>query len=360
VWGVATPGGRDHERRARATFAAITASRLFSERRKLYGKRRFVFWRSYEALWPFADAWSACCALASLPDQEDVRDFLPSLFGGLAAYHQDLATAVTGSGPVGFQCVVVPPLGQGGDVYYDDNAWLALALVRHHRLHQDDTSISLAKRLFDFVVSGWSTDASWSHPGGIRWKVPTSNVSRNACSNGSVVELGVLLHRLTGNTAALDWSVRIYDWVRSALLGSDELYADQIAPDGTLNPTVWTYNQGTMIGAGVLLAQTTGHDHYLTQAEATAAASLERFDAAALVNTNCSAFNAVFFRNLFLLGRVAPCPEYRTLAAAYADEMWNQHRDHHTELFRGGTSLLNDSAPMIEIYALLAGADPQP
>ena len=355
-----TASGGDGEGRASAVFEAITDSRLYSPRRRLYGSRRLVFWRSYEALWPFADAWSACCTQASLPDQERVLGILPSLFQGLTAYHRDHAAALTGSGPVGFESVVVPPLGGGGDVYYDDNSWLGLALVRHHEMCQDDLSLTLAKRLFNFVISGWSNDHSWSHPGGIRWKVPSSNVSRNTCSNAPGAELGALIHRVTGDRTCLDWSVRIYDWVRSTLLGSDELYMDQIAPDGTLERTIWTYNQGTMIGAGVLLAQATGDRSYLAQAQATAAASLQRFDVTELVKPNGPAFNAVFFRNVFLLARVAPNPGYRALAATYADEMWNEHRDVRTGLFEAGASLLNSSAPMLEIYALLAGADPHP
>jgi predicted alpha-1,6-mannanase (GH76 family) len=178
---------------------------------------------------------------------------------------------------VGFECSVVPPLGGGGDVFFDDNTWLALALICHYDIRQDDSPLSLAGRLFEFVTSGWSSEDSWSHPGGIRWKQPLSNTSRNTCSNGPVVELGALLYERTGDAGPLEWSIRIYDWVRSTLLGPDELYVDQIAPDGTLLNDIWSYNQGTMIGAGVLLHRVTGESGYLTHATATASASVSRF-----------------------------------------------------------------------------------
>jgi hypothetical protein len=77
-----------------------------------------------------------------------------------------------------------------------------------------------------------------------------------------------------------------------------------------------------------------------------------------LVAKNGPAFNAVYFRNLLLLDRLAPDPRYRQTALAYADEMWTTRRDSRTGLFTGDMSPLNESAPMVEIYALLAGAEP--
>jgi hypothetical protein len=290
-------------------------------------------------------------------NQQDASDALPLFFDGLAAYHRLHRAALSASGPVGFESLVVPPLGTGGDVFFDDNAWLGLALMRHHEINRDETTLALARRLFEFVTSGWSSDQSWSQPGGIRWKKPASNISRNTCSNGPVAQLAVLIHALTEDAAALEWSTRIYGWVRSALLGRDDLYVDQIAPDGTINRAIWSYNQGTMIGAGVLLHRVTGEQTYLVHALATAAASIARFSVPALVKQD-AAFNAVFFRNLFMLDRVAPNPAYRELAIAYGDEGWEHARDSSTGLFGGGKSLLNNSAPMIEIYALIAGAPP--
>ncbi|HEX3947357.1 MAG TPA: glycoside hydrolase family 76 protein [Acidimicrobiales bacterium] len=346
--------------RADAAFDAVLADRLYPPHGKVFARRRWWLGRRYESLWPMAGAWSAACTLASLDDHAGVADFLPLLFDGLAAYHPDGAAALTGRGPIGFQSAVVPPLGPGGEVYYDDNGWLGLALLRHHELTGDGQALSLARRLCDFVASGWSTEPSWSHPGGVRWKEPGAAISRNACSNGPAAELAVRLHRITGAPGDLALAARTYDWVRSALLGGDHLYADRIAPDGTVAPHRWSYNQGTMIGAGVLLAEATGDPAYLAQAGATAAACLGRFDLDALVDREGPPFTAVLFRNLFLLDRVAPDPAYQALAAEYGEVMWEDYRDRRTGLFGPGDSLLNASAAMVQLYALLAGAPPHP
>jgi hypothetical protein len=344
-----------HGRRAAVTWRAVTAGRLYSRRRHLFGRRRWPVRREYEHLWPFADAWSAAATLGALDVGRAARSVLASLPAGLGAYHRLASAALDASGPVGFESSVVAPLGPGGDVYFDDNAWLGLALVHHHDLRPADGALALARRLLTFVTSGWSEQADWRHPGGIRWKEPASTTSRNTCSNGPVAELAALVHERTGDDEARDWAVRVYEWVRGALLGPDGLYFDRIAPDGTLGPEIWAYNQGTMIGAGVLLHRITGEPVYLEQATTTARAAMSRFDVPELLAQDVS-FVAVLVRNLLLLDAVAPDPAYRRLAVAYADAMWATRRDARTGLFSGQASPLNNSAPMVEIDALLAGS----
>ncbi len=346
-----------HVARAAQTFEALSAGSLFSTRTHLWGRHKWWLLRDNEALWPYADAWSATCTLAALPGQERARTSLTGFLHGLGAYHRHRRSALTGRDPVGFNSGAVFPHGAGGDVYYDDNTWLGLALCRHHELIRDDRVAELSRRVLRFVLTGWSTDQEWSHPGGIRWKVPASNTSRNTCSNAPVAELAALIAIRDGDAPALDWSKRIYAWVHGTLRGEDGLYHDQIAPNGTVLPDVWSYNQGTMIGAGVLLHQATGDADYLSQARETAESSLGHFSLDRLVGQD-AAFNAVFFRNLLLLNEVEPNPAYLSLAEEYADRMWNQRRNPTTGLFSGGSSFLNDTAPMLEIYALLAGSRP--
>ena len=337
----------------------MTSGSLFSTRTRLWGRRKWWLRRNNEYLWPYADAWSATCALAALPGQEKARAALTGFLHGLGAYHGHRRSVLTGDEPTGFESAAKFPHGPGGDVYYDDNAWLGLALCDHHELTRDDRVAELSRRLLRFVVTGWSTEQTWSHPGGIRWKVPPSNTSRNTCSNAPVAELAALTSIRDSDGAALEWSKRIYDWVHGTLLDADGLYVDQIAPDGTVRRDVWSYNQGTMIGAGVLLHRATGDPEYLSQARSTAQAALGRYSLDRLVGQH-PAFNAVFFRNLLLLHEVEPQPAYRTRAEEYADRMWDQRRDPTTGLFSGGSSFLNHTAPMMEIYALLAGSKPHP
>jgi hypothetical protein len=348
-----------NQERAVATFEALYAPGLFSKRTRLWGRRKLWLLRNNEALWPYADAWSAVCTLSAMAEQVTLESSLSGFLRGLGAYHRSGRSNLATYSQSGFESVPPFPHGPGGDVFYDDNTWLGLALCHHHHLTGSDEAADLSRRLLDFVLSGWSADTTWSHPGGIRWKVPISNRSRNTCSNAPVAELAALIGTRDGDEEKLDWAKRIYAWVRQTLAGSDGLYLDQIAPDGTVLPDIWSYNQGTMIGAGVMLHRATDQPDYLTEAELTAHAALRRFSVNRLVAQD-AAFNAVFFRNLFLLDAVRPDSAYRRLAEQYGDQMWIERRDPVTGLFLGGASFLNNTAPMIQIYALLAGSPPHP
>jgi hypothetical protein len=70
-----------------------------------------------------------------------------------------------------------------------------------------------------------------------------------------------------------------------------------------------------------------------------------------------TAFNAIYFRDLFLLDRVAPNSSYATEAQSFAATMWSLRQS--TGLFNPQYGV-NGTAPMVEIYALLAGSAPAP
>lgn len=341
-----------------ATWSALR-DQFYDPRHALYGNRRFLWPRDYEALWPFACAWSAQCSLAFLEDSGDAGATLAEPLRGVTAYHRRHEGIINEAGTLGFESMVVPPLGAGGERYYDDNAWIALALLHNHSVLGDESLLLLARRCFEFVSSGWSSDLGWAIPGGIRWKEPATNRSRHTCSNGPAIEVAAQLYARTGEQHFLEWASRGYRWEREALLQRDDLYADRLDPDGTVHQEIWSYNQGTMIGAGVLLHQMTGDADYLDHALATAASAIRRFTPEAL-SRQLPAFNAIFFRNALLLppGRIVGAMLDR--AQAYSALMWDQLRDDRRGLFLGTGPPLNHNTPMAQIYALLAGSPPHP
>ena len=166
----------------------------------------------------------------------------------------------------------------------------------------------------------------------------------NTCSNAPVAELAAVIAVRDGDESKLEWAKRIYAWVHGSLEGGDRLYLDQIAPDGTVLPDIWSYNQGTMIGAGVLLHRATEEAGYLTQAESTARAAARHFSLDRLVAQG-AAFNAVFFRNLLLLDAVSPDPAYRSLAEEYGERMWIERRDRDDRALLRGDVVLEQHGP---------------
>ena len=262
----------------------------------------------------------------------------------------------------------------GGDRYYDDNAWIGLALVQLERMHPGSGYLDRAEELFRFAVRGWDRRAV-SNAGGVFWVeqgrgLGARNHDRNAVSNAPNAQLGLHLRELRGRTAVEPGAIGpndMYEWVLTTLDASSDtdsrgtgLFWDKVRGDGSLDKTLWTYNQGSMVGANVLLArihQDTS-DTYLDRAEAIARKGLRHFDEEGY-DRQPPAFNAIFFRNLLLLHPVTRDAKLQTdiinRIRRYADEAWCRTLDRHDRfhLSHGGVTLLSQSA-LVQLLALLA------
>jgi predicted alpha-1,6-mannanase (GH76 family) len=218
----------------------------------------------------------------------------------------------------------------------------------------------LAQDTFNFVVTGWDTSQTDGCPGGVFWE-DVSGSQRNTTANAGNAEVGLELYQLTNDSGDLTWAEQMYQWVNTCLESPDGLYYDHVNPGGSVNTTMWSYNQGTMIGAGALLYEITQSQSYLTAAERTASAAVSYFGTGTTLQDQGPAFNAIYFRDLFVLGQIQPNTTYTAEAQAYATYMWTQ-RDTSSGLFlqNGQTNGVNGTAPMVEIYSLLAGSTPQP
>ncbi len=104
-----------------------------------------------------------------------------------------------------------------------------------------------------------------------RSRTRAENTERNTVTNAPAAELAHAAVPDHGTTPQyLQFAEMAYEWVRHCLLQPSGLYADHISTKGVVEPTLWSYNQGTMIGAGTLLYQATGNGAYLYQARQTA------------------------------------------------------------------------------------------
>jgi hypothetical protein len=310
----------------------------------------------YSYVWPFSQAMAATIDLAGMrsggsPYRAAVGDRLT----GLEAYWND------GTTPPGYDSYIRPPLGGGGDKFYDDNEWIGLELVQWHRMTGDAEALSRARQIFDLVVFGWDSDTTHPCPGGVFWTQAPWSQDRNTVSNAPGAELGLQLYELTidaGQKAYyFDWATKMYDWVNDCLLAPNGLYWDHIDLAGNIEKTQWSYNQGTMIGANALFYRITGQQVYLDRAVAIADAALAYYGGSGRLYRQDPPFNAIFFKNLLLLDSVNRDPRYRQAMQAYADEVWASARDPQTGLFVfDATKPVNllFHAAMIEIYATLA------
>jgi uncharacterized repeat protein (TIGR02543 family) len=315
----------------------------------------------YSCLWPFTNATAATEYLYGSPGGSSYAPDVAARLDGLLAYLDPHEVSPSGAAqPQAFESAVAPPKGLGGSTYYDDNAWSALDLIDAYRLTGNPTDLTLAQDTFNFVVTGWDTSQTDGCPGGVFWE-DVSGSQRNTTANAGNAEVGLELYQLTNDSGDLTWAEQMYQWVNTCLESPDGLYYDHVNPGGSVNTTMWSYNQGTMIGAGALLYEITQSQSYLTAAERTASAAVSYFGTGTTLQDQGPAFNAIYFRDLFVLGQIQPNTTYTAEAQAYATYMWTQ-RDTSSGLFlqNGQTNGVNGTAPMVEIYSLLAGSTPQP
>jgi Glycosyl hydrolase family 76 len=357
------------ERAARA-FAAM--QRRFLTRERLYRRDGKLHRPGTAAhLWPFSRALVATLDLAGIEYDLPGFDADGAISDGLAALERYWDP--TGDPPAYSSDLRGTRIG--GDRYYDDNAWIGLALVQLERMRPGSGSLDRAEELFRFAASGWDR-RDVSNPGGVFWVeqrrgIGVRNHDRNTVSNAPNAELGLHLTELTGHTVPehadpdaremYEWVLRTLDASRGTESRGTGLFWDKIRGDGTIDETLWTYNQGSMIGANVLLARLEPPPRapmYIDRAEVIARKSLDYFSQEEYIRQP-AAFNAIFFRNLLLLH---PVTHDGTLQAditatirRYTDYVWDHTRDRHDRfhLSDGGVTLLNQSA-VVQLLALLA------
>ena len=165
---------------------------------------------------------------------------------------------------------------------------------------------------------------------------------KNAVTNGLYVRLTAELHnRIAGDTNWLGRATTAWNWfAASGMINSAGLVNDGLTSGCANNgQTVWSYNQGLAIGAGVEIYRATGNAAALTKARQLADAALsssalvtgglltESCDAAtADCDDNAKQFKGVFMRYLQDEDTVTG-NAYHAFAATQADSVWNADRD---------------------------------
>lgn len=365
---------------ARALRAYVAMQGAFRTRSGLY--RRGGAWRLPGAIahvWPFARAMIATLDLAGI-DPELTTGFeaevaIADRLAALERYwdpHRE--PPAYSSDPVGSRL--------GGDRYYDDNAWVGLALIQLERLRPGRAPLERAEAIYRFAVAGWDDRPDASSPGGVFWIEQGSgagarNHDRNTVSSVPNAQLGLHLAELTGGSVpALGSAVTpedMYGWVL-ANLDAGDLFWDKIRGDGSIDRALWSYNQGSMVGASVLLARRggtaveggagtkagdggEGGNAYLARAEVIARRALAHYSDGELERQPPS-FNAIFFRNLLLLHHATSDARLRQEIMAtmrgYADWAWEERRDRADRIRISDQDRLLDQSALVQILALLA------
>jgi hypothetical protein len=314
----------------------------------------------FSALWPFSQAFAATVSMASIPHlgislTRELHARLVGLHNYLDSSNSGALEGTFTSTLTAFDANVAPPAGPGGAKYYDDNDWIGIELARLYKLSRSPSLLAGAETIMAFEMAGWSASAELGCPGGVPFSNEPENSQRNTVSTAPAAELGVQLYRITQDVSYLQFAEMAYEWVRECLLQPSGLYADHVNRKGVAEPMLWSYNQGSMIGAGALLYKATGNQAYLNQARQTATAALSYFTPERL-GSEIANFPSIYFRNLLYLDSITHELPGAKIAQAYVDYAWG-HLRLKNDLFLGGEppepQLLTQAA-IVQIYALLS------
>jgi hypothetical protein len=277
--------------------------------------------------WPYSQALAATLEVAPLePRNLHVRRVLRQRFALLDRRFR--------SG----QLYTTSPQGY---LYYDDNEWISFDFLDWNDLHSNPTAVRKAAGVFGALAAAWSSDPTFACPGGVPWTTAPGYPSRNTVSTANAAVLGLRLYLLSPQPFLLQSSTLMLGWLDECLLAPNGLFWDNIGPNGTVDQTEWSYNQGSVIEAYRLLYLATGNPADLARAESVADTTL-----AALRSRWSSEppeFAAIFFRRLLSLAAVDGRTDYVAAAQAYASRLWKQR--HHSLL---------EQAAVVQLYAALA------
>ncbi|MFM9872602.1 MAG: glycoside hydrolase family 76 protein [Fimbriimonadaceae bacterium] len=162
----------------------------------------------------------------------------------------------------------VKPNPKDIDRYYDDNAWVALALLEQYETTKNSTLLMRAIETHDYVMSGWDNQLD----GGIYWR-EAKKESKHACSNGPAALTALKLYQATNDRKYLAQAQQIIAWLDATLRDSDGLYFDNMDSHSQIQRTKWSYNTALPIQTHLMLYQ-------INQTEANLKAAQQSVDSA--------------------------------------------------------------------------------
>jgi uncharacterized protein YyaL (SSP411 family) len=166
----------------------------------------------------------------------------------------------------------VQPGPKASDRYYDDNAWLVLALAEVFEVTKDKKYLDRSAATFRFVMSGEDDKLG----GGLYWR-ELEKTTKNTCTNAPAIVSALRLHQLTKDDKHLETAKRLYAWTKSKLQDGDGLFWDNLRLDGRVDRRKFTYNSALMIRANCLFHEINGEAVYLDEAQRIARAAEKRW-----------------------------------------------------------------------------------
>jgi predicted alpha-1,6-mannanase (GH76 family) len=227
--------------------------------------------------------------------------------------------------------------------WFDDEAWMGLAMLRASDVIGDARYLDRAKALAeDIAANAQDGICCGATPGGLWWD--RDHTQKATAANAGAALLAARLAERTGEARWLDFAKATYGWWLANMVDASGHVADHVTPSGEKVWWTFTYNEGTMIGAAVALDRATGDARYLADARRMASFVLASetksttvgsvlFDGASC-SGDCEQFKGIGHRFLAELVKEDPgAPGVAALLAADAAAVWTLARAPDTGAF---------------------------
>ncbi len=279
-------------------------------------------------------------------------------------------SVTTYTGPQFPPGVIPPQNGFPGFLndFYDDEGWWALAWLKIYDLTKQPQYLQTAIDIFEDMETGWGGTC-----GGLWWNKQHSY--KGAIENALFLTVAAqLANRASNKEIYLSWAWKEWDWFqRTGMINAHYNINNGIdlVTCRNDNGTVWSYNQGVILGGLLELHRATPDKNYLIIAERIALAGIQFLgDSNGILHDPCEPdcgadgpqFKGIFMRNLQKLQLAVPSNQVKTFIDKNADSIWLNDRASGNELglvwsgpFMDATASTQSSAADAMVAALAIG-----
>ena len=184
--------------------------------------------------------------------------------------------------------------------YNDDITWAVLACVRGFMLTGNKAYLDKGKDQFDKMYARAFTNL---YGGGLNWY--ETRTSKNACINGPAIVACCYLAQATGDKTYYDKAIALYTWSKLYLLDvntgkvNDDVDFNKRSQKLKISDWSSTYNQGTYLGAAIMLYEYTKEGTYLDEARKIARYTRDNMFKGGVINNEDGGNDLPGFKGIF-------------------------------------------------------------